>query len=111
MYPHKDQFPFICRAGQKHKSNWNVADCLTDIRLQDKVEAVIGPTKKESLSPAETKLSPMRYAGVHTAISDVISPPTISGYKMLLHDLGETTYDSYWNKCLGNEKNIYGRSL
>lgn len=106
MYPHQDRSPLICPAGVKHVREWSVPDCLQEYSLQEKLDVVIKGFKKEPPPVVKTKLNPIRYAGIYTEIKNVLTPEPPSGFKMLLEDLGETTYHSYWNKPLGKLKII-----
>lgn len=106
MYPHQDRSPLICPAGVKHVREWSVPDCLQEYSLQEKLDVVIKGFKKEPPPVVKTKLNPIRYAGIYTEIKNVLTPDPPSGFKMLLEDLGETTYHSYWNKPLGKQ-NIF----
>nr|AOG12889.1 chemosensory protein [Eogystia hippophaecolus] len=100
--------PKICAAGlPTAQPDYRVADSLQHYLLKDEVDALMSDTILPSLKPKP--LPPLRkpipldtrYAGPFGYVTQLVNPPTKTKFQVLVDDLKDTSYSSYWKKPLG----------
>ncbi|CAG9795812.1 unnamed protein product [Diatraea saccharalis] len=101
----------VCAAGlPTAQPDDKVADSLEHYLLKDEVDALLSdtihPPKPPRPLPPLRKPIPLdkRFAGPFGQVAALVNPPNKSKFQILVDDLKDTPYASYWKKPLGMVK-------
>ncbi|XP_026729649.1 EF-hand domain-containing family member B-like [Trichoplusia ni] len=106
MFIERDPHRIIAAGKVTEQGTEKVSDHLQHYLLKDHVDALIHdaiiPEPKDL--PRRQKTVDMRNAGPFTEARDLINPPIPTKFTTLVVELRNTTYNSYWNKCVGQTR-------